>query len=281
MFNAFIDDSRSEDGRFFVLAGFIATAKKWATFSDQWLELLDMHPRLSRFKMNEMTCTPERLERAQWFYRVIEEHVQSGISCVIRIDDLIKVNRTFEWPSIIQSTEKLENPYYFAFNAIIDKLAQYQERMGIVELIDFVFDEQTEKKAVLEQWDAMKFSKTGVVRRLMGDTPIFRNDEKVLPLQASDFFAWWVRRWRMENTNYANEPLPLPWKLKREIPRLDILFEEKDFLEEYAKYRDPATFNAILYRARLSNETIRALIQPVKGTLHYTLTPYGWKEQSS
>ena len=80
MFNAFIDDSRSEDGRFFVLAGFIATAEKWATFSDQWQELLDMHPRLARFKMNEMGRTPERLERAQWFYRVIEEHVQSAIS---------------------------------------------------------------------------------------------------------------------------------------------------------------------------------------------------------
>jgi hypothetical protein len=32
-------------------------------------------------------------------------------------------------------------------------------------------------------------------RRLYGSIPRFENDQKFLPLQAADFWAWWVREW--------------------------------------------------------------------------------------
>jgi hypothetical protein len=47
---AYIDDSHTVQTAF-VLAGYIATAENWAAFSDDWQEVLDMPPRLERFKM--------------------------------------------------------------------------------------------------------------------------------------------------------------------------------------------------------------------------------------
>jgi hypothetical protein len=51
MLQAYIDDSRSDDPPVFALGGFIAPAEKWASFSDEWQQFLDMPPAIKYFKM--------------------------------------------------------------------------------------------------------------------------------------------------------------------------------------------------------------------------------------
>src|SRR5205085_5928908 len=34
---------------------------------------------------------------------------------------------------------------------------------------------------------------------MMGDTPIFRSSHAVMPLQAADMYAWWVRHWQQDH----------------------------------------------------------------------------------
>jgi len=139
--HAYIDDSGTGDSEVFVLAGYIATEESWAAFSTDWQQLVNMKSRhyrqLSYFKMNEMRSDTE-LERCSWFYRVIEKHVTAAVSCAISVPGLVKAVKEFPWPPWIYNIQVLENPYYFAFKATTDKLAQHQHQLKIDQPVDFI-----------------------------------------------------------------------------------------------------------------------------------------------
>jgi|GEM_PF-1985276 len=230
-FQAYIDDSY--DDEHFILAGYIAPAEKWAEFSDEWAELLSMRSphylSLDEFKMSEMRMSPERLEQASWFYRVIEKHVTAAVSCVVYTKEQENVLREFKWPPEVKETDRLSNPFYFAFRAIINCLAQHQHKLEIDEPIDFIFDESSEKKRVLDAWDWYVDGLPPETKKLTGDTPIFRSSDKVMPLQAADLYANWNRDWMNDKGEAGIENLDFPWEVKRDIPRLLMIFREKDF----------------------------------------------------
>ena len=262
VFQAYIDDSGDKDeaAKVFVLAGYIAPAENWAAFSDEWQELLNMdsphYAKLSYFKMAEMRSSEGRLQQCSWFYRVIEKHITAAISCVIPVQDLIKAVRSVDWPSYVNNISALENPYFAAFKAITNILAQHQEKLRITEPVDFIFDDNHEKRHTIAAWDLQKLSATPEVRNLMGSTPIYMDDKKVLPLQAADLYANWVRYWETEGISDGIEKLKFPWEVKRDIPRLAITFNEQDFRQELLKGFSPEA----LERSRLSPEDVsRAL----------------------
>ena len=147
MLQAYVDASGTGDPNALVIAGYIATAETWADFSDEWQKQLDEVP-LPRFKMNEMS--PDRMEFAAYFYRVIEKFdVLAAISCVIRTDHLRKIVEEFPWPDI-PNIHKLRNPYYLGFRAIIENVARFQVRFGLMTPVDFIFDDQSEKGALID-----------------------------------------------------------------------------------------------------------------------------------
>jgi hypothetical protein len=259
-----------------VLAGYIAPARVWIDFSNDWKERLD-HARMPFFKMNEMAQSPERLERAAWFYRTIEEHeIAAAISCVVRTSDLVRIVRSIEWPSYMRDTDAFENPYYFAFRAIIDCLAQHQERLKLDEPIDFVFDEDGEKKHTLKYFDRMKWFSSPQIKRLLGNRPIYRNDSTTPQLQAADLYAWWIRKWELDGVKDAVEKLPFPWTVRKQIPRLNMEFSEVDFRIEFEKYLTPDA----LERALIKNETELLEWQKRKAGFAMTLpdpsSPFSW-----
>lgn len=134
MMKAYIDDSNNSGPAWFVLAGYVASAEKWATFSDEWQQILDMSPRIGRFKMKDahgQWSDQQWNERLGLFYRTIKDHVSGAVSLA--------------WPfdahkDIFAGKKISQNPYHFAFLAIIKTLIDNKERMGITEKIDFVFD---------------------------------------------------------------------------------------------------------------------------------------------
>jgi hypothetical protein len=172
MLQAYIDESGTgaQDGAF-VMAGYIAPAEVWSEkFVPDWQKLLDMrgphYITIDSFKMNEMLGD---LERCGWFYRVIENHVTAAVSCTVKISDLKKAVREFPWPSWIYNIRVLTNPYYFAFKAITDMLAQHQNQLRITEPVDFIFDDiMYEKKACLLAWDSIKRNSRPEVAKLNG-----------------------------------------------------------------------------------------------------------------
>ena len=235
MFQAYIDESASGDGQVFVMAGYLAPSENWAEFSNEWQALLRVPPELPSFKMRKMARS--RARRAEDFYCVIKRHVSFAISCTVYVDEMVKIVRGFDWPAGFPDDRTLENPFYFAFKAIIDVLAQVQDRFGITEPVDFIFDDRTDKKRAISGYDLMKEASSPAIRDLMGVTPIFRDDEKVLPLQAGDFHAWWVRKWEEENRDWVLDPENMAyfWQIDEPIPGFAIQFREKDFEVEMEK----------------------------------------------
>jgi hypothetical protein len=68
------------------------------------------------------------------------------------------------------------------------------------EKIDFYFDTGVDKKTVYEIWDNYVKHRPEKIRKLYGQVPRFEDDMDFLPLQAADFWAWWVRKWYLDGT---------------------------------------------------------------------------------
>ena len=232
MLQAYVDASGKGDKSRLIIAGYIASAEDWADFSCKWQERLN-EADINRFKMNEWSRQPEI---AGYFYRLVEEpKIIAAISCVVHTEELTSAFNKIRWPHYISNLEAFYNPYYFAFKAIIDVLAQHQHKLKITEPVDFIFDEEGEKVNTIKYYDLIKRSSAPQFRGIMGDTPIYRDDEKTMPLQAADLYAWWILKWEREGIKDWESDLPFPWGAKRDITRLCMRFRERDFIKEWAK----------------------------------------------
>ncbi len=199
MFQAYIDDSSTEDG-VFVIAGYVATAEVWAQFVRDWEEMLPYGIRDKRgfyFKMSEICINNERIERVPAFYRVIDRHPLLGISCKINMVDLRKaisriwsLNRSIDWGPY-------SDPYIFTFRALIDCVHAHRGKIPQLpdEKIDFIFDQQSQGKRILLAWDNFLSTRKEEVRSRFGAHPRFEDDRDFLPLQAADLWAWRIREW--------------------------------------------------------------------------------------
>ncbi|HEY3487671.1 MAG TPA: DUF3800 domain-containing protein [Gammaproteobacteria bacterium] len=210
---AYIDESFEENG-VFVLGGCIATAESWVGFSRKWEELLNSSFGLTNnqgqryFKMQEMAETPGRMANVPAFFRVIEEHVLGFISTKIDISELRRAQSRIIVPKAINpeiNWGDFANPYYIAFRCLMDKFHSSRQLPFMQEAIkdhpvDFIFDDKVEKKIIISSWDEHFKNRKEELKKFYGTTPIFKDDKKFLPLQAADFWAWWVRKWYLEGT---------------------------------------------------------------------------------
>jgi hypothetical protein len=93
-------------------------------------------------------------------------------------------------------------------NGIHNNRQVIEKHVPLTEQIDFIFDDQSEKSVILATWDEHLDNQTPEVRSHYGSTPRFENDQKFLPLQAADLWAWWVREW------YEEDAIVLPDKMR-------------------------------------------------------------------
>jgi hypothetical protein len=210
---AFMDDSSDENG-VYVLAGHIATEGVWAAFSKEWegmlrFGILNKEGRF-HFKMSEMAMNSERMERAGAFFRILENHDIYSVSCKINISELKRamtriwaLGRSFHWGPY-------DKPFIVTFRVLMDYLHDRRELFPSLpreEKIDFIFDNQSEKGVIYSVWDDYLRSKSPHSRNLYGSTPRFEDDNDLLPIQAADLWAWWVRKWYKDGslTNNLDE----------------------------------------------------------------------------
>lgn len=239
IWKAYLDDSGNRThSPVLVLGGWIASIATWAEFVPHWDAMLEMPPRLEYFKMNEAAklkgqfeswSEARRDERVALAYKTIEEHIPYQVSVIV---DLEPFYRTFteEW------VEKSSiNPYYLAFSAVVSGVARLQDRFGLQNAVDFVFDEQAmEKGKIISGWEKFKANIDPVYRHLVGSVPAFLDDKKFKPLQAADLVAWWIRKLKTEGSGNVERP----WKSSRQIPGIQIYFDEPRLKAERAKW-DP------------------------------------------
>lgn len=265
---AYIDDSYNAGG-VFVLAGYIASAEGWANFSREWEEMLP-HGTLNKhnryhFKMAEMALNEERMARVPGFYRIIENHVLGFVSCKIDISELRGIRSRVQVPGLEIDWAMFGNPYFVAFRCLLDMFHLQRSRMTEVipseERIDFYFDNQAEKNAVVAMWDSYIKERPEETRLYYGATPRFEDDEEFLPLQAADLWAWCVRKWYTEGTPekiLKCEFGKFQAKPPRKLLRIAISFNQDELVETMKR-------------------VLRAEIGPGKSTYIYDAKPMGAK----
>ena len=209
---AFIDDSRTNNN-VLVLSGFIADAVAWAKFSDEWQDMLNKM-RWNSFKMSSLGLGggDETTEYAEWYFRIIEKHVEGQIAVLIDEKILCRLVDELKMPKLHK------NPYYYSHWWIIEGLLMCQRKMNFWEPVDIIFDEQVHfQDIIIKGWSDYKADTTRPRDiRVLGETPRFANDEKFLPLQAADLSAWWLRKhWEKNGRSKNAIGYPYPWPPKK------------------------------------------------------------------
>jgi Protein of unknown function (DUF3800) len=231
---AFIDDSGSEpQSPIFIMAGFVTSAKRWASFSEEWQAALDETPTLEYFKMNEAARLQAQFSRKKgWdetkrddrlitLTRIIKKYAEVRIHASMRNDHFEKYVKSLPVPQRKLATD---SPYIMVFMQIILAMAVLGDRHGITSPCDFIFDEQGAfGKEALESWPAFKTlleaSTKSDLSRFVGSPPIFHNDKEFMPLQAADLYAWHLRQ------NYVqNQVLSVPAnRVLRQFDRMPMI----------------------------------------------------------
>ena len=228
MLQAYIDESYS-DGTVFIMAGYVATAERWAALADEWAQLLGLGPphwlRIGEVHMNQMR-TQLGMEQAGLFYKLVCRHLDVHISCTIRRQDLRDAFESISWPDWIDNLDVLTNPYFSAFDSIIKALATEQSRLGISGPVDVIFDDHVDKSKCLVAWDILKRHGDRRIRQMLGGTPIFGNSAKLPQLQAADILAYWTRASQeIDGNQYGNFKLSMPWPTPAGMRGVHIFYE--------------------------------------------------------
>ena len=202
VFQTYIDDSWTEDG-VFVLAGYVASVEAWASFSKEWEKLLPTTMRGAngtfRFKMSEMQYY---LDRVPPFYKLIEDRVLMSISCKIDIADLRRAKQRIWSDNTTIIWGVADDPYWITLSMLVRKFHEIRYEWQIIadvlpldSKVDFYFDCHSGATAqMMLDWEIYLERAPAQIRELYGAMPRFESDEKFLPLQAADFWAWWMRR---------------------------------------------------------------------------------------
>jgi Protein of unknown function (DUF3800) len=210
MLQLFIDESSTNDPPVYVMSGVISTAERWAKFSDEWQAALDMPVRLKYFKMSEAMgpggefqgfSESRRNERLQIFADIIGEHAFGMVSCCLPHDVHKKM---LTHPGV---PKHLRNPYCFLFYGMVLETQRLREvlKLGDGDM-DLIFDDLIgAKDQALNGFEQIR----KLVPRI--STPTFRDDMKVLPLQAADMIAWTIRKKWEHNFVWDNAPRKPQW----------------------------------------------------------------------
>lgn len=206
MLVGYVDDSGSHPNNenAFVLAGFISTSEKWANFSDEWEALCKQPPKTIDFKMK----IAERLKGAgtYWGQGTEEELIQrrdmklQALALLIRKYAICRIHAGLDWRNYRAFAQEkvpheVDSPYFFLFWNLIAEIANHQERTGVKEKIDFVFDEQGTIGQTAVLWHSTLLTALPPFHQyILSSTPIFRHDSDVLPLKAADMLAWHMNR---------------------------------------------------------------------------------------
>lgn len=232
----FIDESYSQNGTF-ILGGYLASAEAWAEFSREWETLLPTARRGNsgkhRFKMNEM-AQDGYMESVEPFYRVIEKYASASMWCGMETGMIGRaLNRIWVESGKILWQDN-DGEYDFAFYNLLDvfhlkrlEAGEIFEKITAGQEVDFYFDDHSMKKVIRAGWDTFLRNRPEETIGLYGAEPRFENDEVFLPLQAADFFSWWVRKGhetgRLDQVLHGDFGL---WKENRRIPGLGWWYDE-------------------------------------------------------
>jgi hypothetical protein len=185
----------------FVLQGVIARPDQWGKFTEKWDNAL-LGWKITFFKMAEAASWSDDLkkERLPYLRRLVHEHV------LVAVDNVLEVKMLQETLEA-HPDRRQRNPYFFCLTNLISYLLALPDFKD--EEIQFICDEQDEKKMVRAAWkNFINTAPPDKNSRIVGE-PIFGTEQRYLPIQAADMYAWWSRRRYLESA-FGWPRIPLP-----------------------------------------------------------------------
>jgi hypothetical protein len=222
MLVAYFDESVSDVGtKDYVMAGYVQSVEVWERFSDEWAAVLEASPSLRAFHMSEVWSalrSTGTLRETNSFFGWKKEEIQT------KLDALTSIIRKYHPWSIecrLSSSDfkthieevapyDLRSPWLWCYFGIIKKLAELHLTMGLSDKVELVFDEKDEEvnRALFFYQGFTEFF-TPAQRAMLSGSPQFKDDEKVVPLQAADILVWTLRRNGTDSS--IVEDLPAKW----------------------------------------------------------------------
>ena len=231
MLKFFVDDSGSDtkqDG-LFVLYGYMMEEPRWEDFAERWdaeLKRPDFFP-ISYCRMSDAEegtgpfagiDRPFRQRKVKDLAGVIHECHPAAIGCKLSWKDYNEIVKGKVDP-------RLDNPYAILFFQVMRGVTEFQIRLNneisderkeqirknhgveiAIKPVDFVFDDQGPAGLqCLQWWGGLKTRVSEPHLTVIGNTPQFKDDRELVPLQAADMLAWHIRReFEYQNENRAD-----------------------------------------------------------------------------
>jgi hypothetical protein len=178
MLRAYFDDSNMNHGPVAVLAGWVAPAKVWGPFADDWDAVLRMKPTIGYFKWKEWRgldgefngiSDASALEKLKLLIGVLSHHQPLGVASVISNDlhrDIFRQN----------ADTIMRQPYFLSFHSVVVQITEHVAVRYPGERVDFHFDIQPgQMEAATASWERLKevapprieanYRRSGVQRR--------------------------------------------------------------------------------------------------------------------
>lgn len=242
---AFIDDSGKEPP-VFVLAGFLASAAAWASFSDEWdAALREAQPhRIEYVKMRDANAlegefsgfnAAERQNLLNKLWGIIGKHAEAGIVTYLNEEYLPAFKGKF--------SVTLDNPYLLLATRVMFGVIDSEYQRGLSRPVDFIFDQQHGQDFdVINAWNFAKQDSPRKYRKRMGASPVWGDEKYLRPLQAADMAAWSFRRGLSEiQSDEKRREIwnSLPLRIPLIVCRHDLSIQQfSEALEHYVKRHD-------------------------------------------
>ncbi|MBF6567791.1 MAG: hypothetical protein IVW54_02820 [Candidatus Binataceae bacterium] len=179
--DGYADDSSEKDG-VYVLAGWVSNAPDWSQFSDAY-EKAGL-PRNFHMK----TARRKRGRRVRKLAELTQKYATYRVDCVLHCGNYNNIVKGKIRP-------ELDSPYFVLFYQVILATARLLDLLGSDDTVDWIFDEQGKIGLDANSWYwFIKENAPPNLKRRLGSSPIFRDDEDLLALKAADLFAWQIRR---------------------------------------------------------------------------------------
>ena len=200
---AFFDDSSDSNKTILVVAGWVASAKTWDRFNDDWHKALMKPKKIDYFSHHEAMRSEDQFDgfttkqterKIKSLIRVVSNY-RKEIYGLFGGMDLIQYKSLFSGSRVHRKVLRAEmgnvHHYQWCVNgAVANVLRKELERGNRTDPVDFVFDQQTKLLAAcaLEFKEYFKLRLPDHVQAIAGI--ITEGDDKhVLPLQAADLLA--------------------------------------------------------------------------------------------
>jgi hypothetical protein len=169
---AYVDDSGgTEENKhpYFVLAGLIADAERWASLSDQWQAVLDLGPKLDYFKMSEASYLTKQFSLWRGWTKELRDR---------RVDNLVEIKHP-----LIGSAYSL-----CATNMLAAVQSCIAKRSGVDAAYFFEAGHQSQREA---NWIMEQIFNVPQLREDSGYKSHSFVDKRAFPgVQAADLLAW-------------------------------------------------------------------------------------------